>query len=148
MKTYTYSCVIDSGVYTNPRTFAKWVAIYLADPDGWESKGYTFSFVTKNPQILIHLTTTKGLVVVGCDPALNCAVMNGKDIYINFDLWSGKTANKSQLNLMEYRQYILSHEMGHILGYGHVKCPGVGQLAPIMLQQTKGIGACVPSTNV
>ena len=148
MKTLTFACVVDPDVRANPKTFAKWIAMYVADPDGWESKGYSFVHVQKNPDIVIHLSSVEGLKKVGCDPKLNCAEMNGKHIHVNADLWSGKTQNKSQLQLVDNRQYILSHEMGHILGYGHVKCPGVGNLAPIMLQQTKGIGACVPSTKV
>ena len=38
--------------------------------------------------------------------------------------------------------------MGHLLGKEHVKCPGKGHKAPIMLQQTLGIGKCIPNTNV
>lgn len=38
--------------------------------------------------------------------------------------------------------------MGHILGYDHVKCPGKGHPAPIMMQQTLGIGECSPNTKL
>jgi hypothetical protein len=43
---------------------------------------------------------------------------------------------------------MVSHEMGHILGKEHVKCPGKGKKAPIMLQHTLGIGECIPNTDV
>ena len=43
---------------------------------------------------------------------------------------------------------MVSHEMGHILGKGHKNCKGLGYYAPIMLQQTLGIGKCIPNTNV
>ena len=57
-------------------------------------------------------------------------------------------AKKSGLKLEDYRQYMVSHEMGHILGKEHQKCRGKGEKAPIMLQQTLGIGECIPNTNV
>ncbi len=59
-----------------------------------------------------------------------------------------KGASQSKLELKNYRQYMVSHEMGHILGYDHVKCPGPRSPAPIMLQQTKGVGECTPNTKL
>ena len=68
-------------------------------------------------------------------------------MYLNSQRWMHGSKD-SKLPLDEYRQYMVSHEMGHILGYDHVKCPGKGEPAPIMMQQTLGIGQCKPSTRV
>jgi len=43
---------------------------------------------------------------------------------------------------------MVSHEMGHILGHQHEKCTHKGYPAPIMMQQTLGIGKCSPNTAV
>ena len=66
-------------------------------------------------------------------------------MYLNSERWF-KGSAKSKLTLDNYRQYMVSHEIGHILGHQHVKCKG--HLAPVMMQQTLGIGNCSPNTAV
>ena len=147
MKRITYSVVVDPDVDFSLQDFARDVAICLSDPNGWESKGYRFSQVKRNPQVVIHLTSKAGLRKVGCDDNLSCAELGGHHIRINADNWKHGSAKSGQ-SLDGYRQYVISHEMGHILGQGHAKCPGKGHLAPIMIQQTLGLHGCLPNTNV
>jgi hypothetical protein len=143
----TYTVVIDPDVDFSLTDFAQEVAICLADPGGWQSQGYQFVRVKSNPQVIIHLSSVKGLTAVGCDPTLSCAELGGKEMRINEQRWR-HGSSKSGQDLDGYRQYVISHEMGHILGRDHAKCPGRGQPAPIMIQQTLGLRGCLPSTNV
>ena len=147
MKRITYSVVVDPDVSFSLQDFARDVAICLADPNGWESKGYRFFQVRRNPQVSIRLTSKSGLRKIGCDDNLSCAELGGNEVRINADNWKHGSAKSGQ-DLNGYRQYVISHEIGHILGHDHAKCPGKGQLAPIMLQQTLGLHGCLPNTNV
>jgi len=143
MKTVRYRTSVDPDVRYDPEQFAKEVAIYLADPDGWAQFVHFVPGTGKH----IRLSSSKTLATNACgDSRLSCATLGGTDIWLNADRWT-KGAPASRLPLESYRQYMVSHEMGHSLGYEHVKCPNSGP-APIMLQQTLGIGKCSPNTKL
>ena len=147
MKRITYDVVVDPDVDFPLTDFARDVAICLADPNGWESKGYRFVQVKSNAHVHIHLSSIKGLKEAGCDHTLSCAELGGREMRINENRWR-HGAKKSGQDLNGYRQYVISHEMGHILGFDHVKCPGKGVPVPVMTQQTISIGKCVPNTAI
>jgi len=143
----TYKVVVDPDVDFPLKSFTEEVAICLADPNGWESNGYKFIMVKNNPHVLIHLSSLKGLKEAGCDHTLSCAELGGHEMHINVHRWT-KGSKLSGQDLYGYRQYVISHEMGHILGRDHAKCPAKGLPAPIMIQQTLGLHGCLPNTSV
>jgi hypothetical protein len=147
MKTVKYQVVVDPDVDYPSEKFKELVQIYVADPNGWESKGYRFVYSPKG-DVVIHLSSQHTMKTSGCfDAMLSCAEMNGKHMKINEYRWK-HGSSKSRLVLEKYRQYVISHEMGHILGHDHEQCPAPGAPAPIMMQQTQGIGKCLPNTDV
>lgn len=147
MKVIRYIAVVDSDVKYPLKKFQSEVATYLADPDGW-GKFHDFEENPTTYDVMIHLSSPMSIQQVGCgNPDLSCAEMNGKHLRVNAMRWT-KGAPESKLPLDEYRQYVISHEMGHILGYDHTQCPGEGQPAPIMMQQTLGIGKCKPNNKL
>jgi hypothetical protein len=66
----------------------------------------------------------------------------GDRAVINLARWATAVPDY-QGDIATYRLYVINHEVGHVLGHGHEQCPGPGQLAPVMQQQTLGLHGCV-----
>lgn len=66
---------------------------------------------------------------------------NGDTIAINVNRWNTAT-DWWPASLHVYRTYVINHEVGHFLGRSHTSCPGSGQLADVMQQQTKSLDGC------
>lgn len=127
-----------------PSVIEFYIITYLNDPNGW---GVFFEPVSSREDVLIHVSMPAQIKKICGFDNLSCAELGGRIMYLNAERWF-HGAPKSQLGLEDYRQYMVSHEIGHILGYEHAKCPCKGAKAPIMMQQTLGIGQCKPNTAV
>jgi hypothetical protein len=146
MPVVRYTTRVDPGVPYASDRFAREVAIYLADPEGWASLGYTFEVGAGGKTI--RLSRPQTIRQEGCESeALSCAILGGDRIWLNSDRWL-HGAPRSRLPLEAYRQYMVTHEMGHALGYEHATCPGPGKPAPLMMQQTLGLHGCTPNTTL
>ncbi|MCV2488647.1 DUF3152 domain-containing protein [Geodermatophilus sp. YIM 151500] len=65
----------------------------------------------------------------------------GERAVINLARWATAVPHYDG-DVATYRQYVVNHEVGHALGNGHEDCPGPGQPAPVMQQQTLGLDGC------
>lgn len=151
----TYTSAIDDDVKKkyniyNPgeRQFDFYLIAYLNSPDGWSQEGYFFEPIERDADVHIRLSSTASIKVL-CPgiSGLSCAELGGRKMYLNAERWfTGSPA--SGLDLDNYRQYMVSHEIGHILGHDHKKCSCKGCRAPVMMQQTLGLHGCTPNTNI
>jgi len=78
----------------------------------------------------------------GCGTEYSCRA--GRYVVINQDRWLGATAswNNAGGSLRDYRHMVVNHETGHWLGHDHVSCPGLGQPAMVMQQQSIDLQGC------
>lgn len=68
---------------------------------------------------------------------------DGQRTMLNQYRWEHGAADFPDLD--RYHTYLVNHEVGHALGHDHVDCPEPGMRAPIMMQQTRSVGACEPN---
>jgi len=135
---------VEDGLAVDVDAFAAFVITTLQDPRGWVREGWSFSRTDGDADVVVTLATpdTSARMCAPLDTqgTLSCRV--GDDVVITHYRWVNG-ADAYGEDRTSYRQYLVNHEVGHALGHGHVPCPGRGQLAPTMLQQTKGVGECV-----
>lgn len=141
-----YAVEVEGGLGVDPAAFARVVERTLADPRSWTGQGgRALQRVDGEADLRVALVSP-GTVDRLCAPLrtngrFSCA--KGDRAVLNVARWqTGASAYAGMLQ--DYRSYLVNHEVGHVLGAGHTSCPGPGQVAPVMLQQTLGLDGCRP----
>jgi hypothetical protein len=125
--------------------FAANVHTVLTDRRGWQAiDDVAFQRVSGESSdvdvVLASPDTTDALCApLGTGGWLSC--FNGSATVLNAARWFTGTESYGD-DLASYRRYLVSHEMGHYLGHQHVDCPAPGEVAPVMVQQTKSLYGC------
>ena len=110
----------------------------LSDDRTWPVK---FTRDDLHPDFSITLVEP-GVVERACGLSndLSCASMDHKWVLLNARRWFEGSA-KSNLDLDDYRTYVINHEVGHVLLLNHPTLPPrPGEPCPVMIQQTLGTG--------
>jgi len=143
-----YQVRVEGGLAVEQREVTEEVERILADPRGWIGSGrIAFQRVAAGPIDFRVVLARPATVDRLCYPlltrgSLSCAT--GARAVLNVRRWRhGAPAFAGDLEL--YRRYLVNHEVGHLLGHGHRSCQRTGAPAPVMMQQTKGVGACRPN---
>jgi hypothetical protein len=147
-----------------PGSFASTVAGVLADPRGWTrsaaapitdpsqkltNASWSFQRVSGadySVRILLATpdTTDKMCGSMGMDTAGVYSCRYGSTILINLRRWL-TGAPGFAMSLDGYHIMVINHEMGHRLGFAHMKCPGAGRPAPVMQEETIDLAGCLPN---
>ena len=142
---------VEDGIGVAGAAFAEAVETTLGDPRSWGNGGkmsfqrvgaaesaagqYEFKVTLVSPGNME--TYCPG---VGTGGYTSCRY--GDRAVINLARWATAVPHYDG-DIATYRLYVVNHEVGHALGNGHRDCPGAGQLAPVMQQQTLGLHGCV-----
>lgn len=141
----TYRVEVEQGLPFRTMDVARLVEVTLADQRGWATR-HTLVHVDGHADLRIVLATpeTADDLCAPLDTGGRLSCRNGDDVVINAWRWQFG-ADGYAGDLTGYRRYVVNHETGHALGYPHVGCPGPGEIASVMLQQTKGLEGCKPN---
>jgi Protein of unknown function (DUF3152) len=146
VRVVTYSITTNGAVVSNLDELASVAAQTYLDPRGWAGAGVEFQRVESGGDFTLVLANASAVPAYApgvCDAIYSCQA--GRYVVLNDDRWSQGSPNWPG-PLGAYRQMVLNHETGHWLGLGHAVCPGAGELAPVMQQQSIDMQGCAPNS--
>ncbi len=120
----------------------------LTDPRGWQRAG--FSLVRAADALYVIVLAEPDEVDRLCLPYETYGLyscQNGPVVALNADRWRTATPEWTG-DLATYRQMLVNHEFGHLLGQRHPprpQCPVPGEPALVMSQQSTELDGCLPN---
>ena len=141
-----YDVRVEDGLSVDPDKAAVLIQGVLDDPRSWRgTHRWRFELVPVGQSATLHaFIVTPRTTDQLCAPYLTrgeVSCQNGNRVVLNAKRWLLGVESYG-FDLKNYRRYLVNHEFGHSIGKHHVGCPGPGRLAPVMMQQTKGLGVC------
>lgn len=139
---------VEGGLHVDGRRFADYALATLNDRRSWTRDGYTFARTDSaaDADVTLVLASPRTSAAL-CRPLQTMGTLSchqGANTVITLYRWVLATPDYKG-DLTGYRHYVVNHEVGHALGHGHEYCTGKGRLAPVMMQQTKGLKGCRPN---
>ncbi|MGW2820496.1 DUF3152 domain-containing protein [Streptomyces sp. NPDC001443] len=144
-KKYTYRVDVEQGLGLDGALFAQAVQKTLNDDRSWAHDGArTFERTDSGRPDFVITLASPGTTAVWCaksgldttEDNVSCDSASTERVMINAYRWAQGSKTYGDA-IHPYRQMLINHEVGHRLGYSHVKCGKNGELAPVMQQQTK-----------
>lgn len=145
-KVWRVQIAVEKGLPVDRQAFAEAVLATLNDPRGWNgADGSTFAWTDSEQYDARVVLASPGTTDELCLPLdtigeLSCGIE--ETAVLNFKRWA--TGSQAWENVGRYRQYLVNHEVGHVIGYRHDLCAGEGEHATVMVQQTTTTSGCIP----
>lgn len=143
-RAFTYEVITRGHITAEVTKFARQARKIFNHPRGWRGAGFGFRQVARGGDFSLVLASAETLPSFGfpCSSMWSCR--SGRYVIINQTRWltASPAWNEAGLRRGKYRHMVINHETGHWLGHRHASCGGPGQLAPVMMQQSKGRMGC------
>jgi len=144
---FNYAVKIEPSLGLDPLCIKNLLFLILNNDRGWANvaeKSFQLTSVDDSDYVYIFASPEKTdelCAPIDTNGIYSCR--NEENIVLNFYRWQ-EGAVDFKNDMKTYRIYLINHETGHILGWGHVGCPKEGAIAPVMMQQSKGTDGCIP----
>ena len=144
---FNYGIRIEPSLGLDPLCIKNLLFLILNNDLGWKNvANKSFQLTSAEDSDYIYIFASPDKTDELCAPIETNSIYscrNENNIVLNFFRWQ-EGAVDFKNDMKTYRIYLINHETGHILGWGHVGCPKEGAVAPVMMQQSKGTDGCVP----
>jgi hypothetical protein len=119
----------------------------LSDSRGWQGAGFALVRDEDAPYVIVLAESAEvDRLCLPYDTFGKYSCQNGPVVAINADRWRSATPQWTG-DLGTYRQMLINHEFGHLLGQRHPpapQCPVPGRPALVMSQQSTELDGCLP----
>jgi hypothetical protein len=119
----------------------------LSDPRGWGRAGFRLVRRDDAPYLIVLAEGPEvDRLCLPHDTYGEYSCQRSEVVALNAERWREATP-KWTGDLATYRQMLVNHEVGHLLGQPHprVQCPRPGRVAPLMAQQSTELDGCLPN---